>query len=87
MTDVLYKKRVSREWTLVVISSEGGLIPNVEMKATRRDGHGEVFDVSLWPTGWRILRVGLTIPKQVRKAAVRIAAEGTGLAPASQAVI
>lgn len=66
-------------WVLEVVSAEGGVVPTVRMKATRGD-HVEHFDVGLWPAGWRILRLGLTIPPTVRRAAIRIAAEGTGLA-------
>lgn len=64
-------------WVLEVLSAEGGSIPTVAMKATRGDVV-EYFDVGLWPAGWRILRLGLTIPPKVRNAAIRLAATGTG---------
>lgn len=64
-------------WVLEVLSSVGGSIPTVSMKATRGD-LVEHFDVGLWPAGWRILRLGLTIPPKVRNAAIRLAATGTG---------
>ncbi|MFV8142251.1 hypothetical protein ACNQR7_32190 [Mycolicibacterium senegalense] len=77
----LHQERVSPQWTLTVLAAEGGTIPSVEMEATHRNGRSESFSVSLWPTGWRILRHGLTIPNAVRKAAIRIAANGTDLGP------
>lgn len=72
--------QIDAQWKLVVDygRAEGGVVPNVPMAAVRSDGHVEYFDVSLWPVGWRILRLGLTIPRGVRRVALRIAAEGTG---------
>lgn len=77
--------RINTQWTIAVNieGAEGGLVPNVPMAAIHRSGHTEHFDVSLWPSGWRILRLGLTIPASVRRAAVRIAAEGTQLGVAA----
>lgn len=65
-------------WTLEVVSAEGGVVPTVNMKATCGE-RVEYFAVGHWPAGWRILRLGLTIPQKVRQAAIRIAADGTGL--------
>lgn len=75
---ILYQERVSAKWELRVLSAEGGIVPSVGMEAVHRSGRVEGFDVGLWPVGWRILRLGLTIPKRVRAAAIRIAAAGTG---------
>lgn len=80
-TQALSQHRISTQWTLEVLSAQGGIVPTVNMQAIHRGGSTEHFDVGLWPSGWRILRLGLTAPKAVRNAAIRIAAEGTGLPP------
>lgn len=73
--------RRTNAWVLEVLSATGGTVPAVSMKATNGD-HVEHFDVSLWPAGWRILRLGLTIPTVVRQAAIRLAIRGTRLGTA-----
>lgn len=77
---------VNSTWKIAV-DVEGatdGLVPNVPMAAIHKDGHVEHFNVQLWFHGrWSIGRLGLTIPAGVRRAACRIAADGTGLGAAA----
>jgi hypothetical protein len=79
--------RVSADWTIAVDVErvEGGLIPTIPMAAIHRDGRVERFDVGLWPAGWRILRVDLTIPASVRRDAICIARQCTGIAAGAAA--
>lgn len=62
-------------WTLEVEDARWGLVPRVDFIAARKCGRIERFDVSLWPAGWRILRLGLDVPQSVRTEAMRVAKE------------
>jgi hypothetical protein len=62
-------------WTITAVSAEWGMVPNVEIVATRKCGRVERFSVSRWFTGWKILTLDLNIPATVRRDAFALARE------------